>query len=400
MKKCKINEYLDVISENGKWDIYIDNKIVPEYEYNIIDIDPSDIINSDGKIVSADDIFLDVEFKKPDFDGVCQILNFWYDHSYSTCLLNKEAAFPLLKILFIEGESLALDAFGKEIRQRLRMGEPNVIRYLIKWGYNDYLDEKTMAELENLKFQGGYLKAALYAKKFISRFTDVLNSEEVWNGYFDLNIEYEEIEKIFAVKMEVETDEDEGMSFRTLSKFNSYTLIEKLNNIPKESLVSMLRAILSNIKKKPRINEHITKEFSINDNLTLKFVEETTIVYVNNKRFIQCKYLLLNIDTQEFDKLEEIDSIDVAAEQLDNSLEYGISSSVDITPEEEFWGHCSNLQAWTENDYDTSLLHSNISFPLLYKLAEEGDIKARKIFKEEMVKRFLKEYPPVVAMLV
>jgi hypothetical protein len=59
-----------------------------------------------------------------------------------------------------------------------------------------------------------------------------------------------------------------------------------------------------------------------------------------------------------------------------------------ITPEEEFWGHCSNLQAWAEYGYDTRLLHSNLSFPLLKRLTEVGDPKARRVFKEEIVKRY------------
>ena len=38
--------------------------------------------------------------------------------------------------------------------------------------------------------------------------------------------------------------------------------------------------------------------------------------------------------------------------------------SVDITPKQEFWAHCSNLQTWNENYYDTRLIHTNLAFPL------------------------------------
>lgn len=54
----------------------------------------------------------------------------------------------------------------------------------------------------------------------------------------------------------------------------------------------------------------------------------------------------------------------------------------------KFWGHCSNLQAWYENKYDTRLLHSNLLFPLLKKLTEAGDSLAKRVFKEEIAKRY------------
>lgn len=59
-----------------------------------------------------------------------------------------------------------------------------------------------------------------------------------------------------------------------------------------------------------------------------------------------------------------------------------------IPPEVEFWGHCSNLQIWTEYDYDARLLHSNLAFPLLRELTKFGDPQAKKVFKDEIFKRF------------
>jgi Leucine-rich repeat (LRR) protein len=71
-----------------------------------------------------------------------------------------------------------------------------------------------------------------------------------------------------------------------------------------------------------------------------------------------------------------------------------------IDSETEFWAHCSNVQAWCENDYDTRLLHSNLSFPLLKKLTEVGDILAKKAFKEEIARRLESGYPPVIIFLI
>ena len=70
-----------------------------------------------------------------------------------------------------------------------------------------------------------------------------------------------------------------------------------------------------------------------------------------------------------------------------------------IYPETEFWGHCSNLQVWVENDYNTRLLHRNLAFPLLKRLTELGDPKAKRVFKEEIAQRFLSCYLPVIQFL-
>ena len=129
-------------------------------------------------------------------------------------------------------------------------------------------------------------------------------------------------------------------------------------------------------------------QFKINDFLCLKLENSRTNIYVKNELFIQCKYLLLTISKGEFESTTLINSIDEAVELLDNSLEIQDNLTALLTPEAQFWGHCSNLQAWYESNYDTRLLHSNLAFPLLKKLTEAGDTKAKKVFKDEIAKRF------------
>lgn len=135
-------------------------------------------------------------------------------------------------------------------------------------------------------------------------------------------------------------------------------------------------------------------EFIINDYITLKLEDDKTNIYILEKEFIQCKYLLLNIPAQEIGSYDEIDSIDEAAEKLDKSLELGNSEGYrvrkDIPSEVEFWGHCSNLQVWAEYNYDSRFIHSNLAFPLLKKLTEVGDPKEERIFKDEIGKQFEK----------
>ena len=141
-------------------------------------------------------------------------------------------------------------------------------------------------------------------------------------------------------------------------------------------------------------------EYKINKYLSLKLENDRTIVYVNGKRFRNCKYLLLNFNEETNEKFGGIDSIDEVAEILNHDLHGNFTKSSKISPKEEFWGHCSNLQAWAENEYDSRLLHSNLSFPLLRRLAKEGDPQAKRVFKEEIVKRIESEYQNVVHYLI
>ena len=144
------------------------------------------------------------------------------------------------------------------------------------------------------------------------------------------------------------------------------------------------------------------REFRVNKFVALKLEEGKTVLYVDGKPFTQCKYLLLQIPVERINDLNDINSIDEAAENLSHILEpYDDFERVDkIDPETEFWGHCSNLQAWYENDYDTRLLHSNLAFPLLKKLTEIGDPLARKVFKEEILLRLESGHPEVISFLI
>lgn len=140
------------------------------------------------------------------------------------------------------------------------------------------------------------------------------------------------------------------------------------------------------------------KEFVINKYISLKLEDNQTIIYINKQRFNQCKYILLNSQIDEIEYLLSLESVDELVDNLNKSMEYN-RSYIEIPPETEFWAHCSNLQIWVENDYNTRLLHSNLAFPLLKKLVEVGDKKAEKIFREEIAKRIDTKHPTVVAYL-
>ena len=131
------------------------------------------------------------------------------------------------------------------------------------------------------------------------------------------------------------------------------------------------------------------KEFKVNDLLKLRLENNKTIIYINDVKIIQCKYLLLdrlrNNSKPNQDNIGKL-SIDAQAKDLDHTLEK--TDEIIIPPEVEFWAHSSNLQAWYEHSYNTQILHTNLAFPLLRKLAHVGDKTAKEVFKKEIIDRF------------
>ncbi|KKL09026.1 hypothetical protein LCGC14_2569970, partial [marine sediment metagenome] len=158
------------------------------------------------------------------------------------------------------------------------------------------------------------------------------------------------------------------------------------------------------------VEESDYKGFIVNEVLTLKLIDNKTFIYINGEKFIQCMRLFLQIPPQKSKLYEDIESIDEATEiynkfLLENRIvkrnfrEPVENHSYIITPEQEFWGHCSNIQVWVENEYDTRFLHSNLSFPLLKKLSDSGDQFAFFKFREEIALRLEGGYFPVILYL-
>ncbi|HEC39141.1 hypothetical protein LCGC14_0706740 [marine sediment metagenome] len=95
------------------------------------------------------------------------------------------------------------------------------------------------------------------------------------------------------------------------------------------------------------------KEFKINDFITLKLINKETHIYVKNEKFLQCSRLVLNIPIGNVNDYEQIDSIDEAVDVSKkktiwlNQIVQGHNAQPDsvqehdISPEQEFWGHCS-----------------------------------------------------------
>ncbi|MFW9894332.1 MAG: hypothetical protein ACFFD7_00845 [Candidatus Thorarchaeota archaeon] len=207
------------------------------------------------------------------------------------------------------------------------------------------------------------------------------------------------IEKIETIAYTYEKDNfqfelayplSEGISLKLLDGRNHSEDLqnnEKLRNIAKE-IVDFFQ---ENVPK-------LDKEIKLNKFIKLQLRKGITYIFIDNKLFKHCLglYLIVPIPTKEQKKIKSI----AEANEIFNIQQAGIKTQeIEISPEEEFMGHCSNLQAWVENNYDTRLIHYNLAFPLLKKLTEAGDPQAKKIFKEEIAKRYNSGFPSVVKYL-
>jgi len=80
------------------------------------------------------------------------------------------------------------------------------------------------------------------------------------------------------------------------------------------------------------------KEFKVNEYITLKLENCKTYIYVKGIQFNQCKQLVLNIPIDKISEYDKINSIDEISEKLTNQE---CRKDIFISPEVEFWGHCS-----------------------------------------------------------
>lgn len=121
----------------------------------------------------------------------------------------------------------------------------------------------------------------------------------------------------------------------------------------KEKLRSIAKQVVDFFQENvPKLD----KEVEINNYIKLQLREGTTYIFVDNKPFNQCLglYLIVPITTEEQKQIQSIDE----ANEVFNIQQAGIKpEEIKLSPEEEFMGHCSNLQAWIENNYDTRLIH-------------------------------------------
>lgn len=129
--------------------------------------------------------------------------------------------------------------------------------------------------------------------------------------------------------------------------------------------------------------------------LDIEMVDNKPTIFVAGKKFNQCSFLVVTIpESTQVNSIDELVEIESARRlETEDARDWGMSD------EEILFAHASNLQAWVENDYNTRILHSNLSFPLLKALAEEGDEKAARVLEAEVESRILEGHRYVTMYL-
>ena len=141
------------------------------------------------------------------------------------------------------------------------------------------------------------------------------------------------------------------------------------------------------------------KEYKVNEYITLKLEERVTYIYINGVRSKRSIGLFIKVSPDRTVKYNQFDLLDEAVEGLQSYTDiYSITDFYDnrprgrekynITAEQEFWAHCSNIQVWVEHDYDMSLIHSSLGYKLLKGLSNHGIEPAKERYKNEIIKRF------------
>lgn len=275
-------------------------------------------------------------------------------------------------------------------------------KYIVTWRY------KGLVFYGRGKFQDAiycYNKVlALYPKAYI-----VWNQKgEVFNTLGKLEEALESFDNALKWDPEyVDAWKNKAYTLRKLGNLEEaiecYDKVVKIN--PNDNFAILNRKVVRAQILKPDI------VVELNEFITLKLSNTITLLYLNNEYFAQCMRLYINIPLKDVVQYDSINSIDEAAEIYEKTLMYGelfqgehgiepLKTTPQIRPEEEFWAHRSNMQAWIENDYDTRILHSNIAFPLLKALSDAGDRVARRVFKDEIAERFSSGYKAVMVYLI
>jgi len=141
---------------------------------------------------------------------------------------------------------------------------------------------------------------------------------------------------------------------------------------------------------------HFTaKSYQITDIMDIKLVGDKPVIFIANKEFRQCMFVVTQMTPEEAEKTF---SVEVGINSIDELMQKPYARKFEggghverLTPEDALWCHASNLLGWIHKaNYDSRALASNLAFPLLKELAKNGDKKAEVALEAEIEQR-LKE---------
>ena len=125
--------------------------------------------------------------------------------------------------------------------------------------------------------------------------------------------------------------------------------------------------------------------YKINEYTSLKLENGNINMYVENEFFRKCNFISLHLPKKHFDTSNILEKKVKQSNQSILACEINLS----LSQEEEFHEYCNRFRAWSEHKYDSRILPLYFVFPLMRKLVELKDSRARNTFKEEIVKKIV-----------
>ena len=135
----------------------------------------------------------------------------------------------------------------------------------------------------------------------------------------------------------------------------------------------------------------MNSKIKVNDYITISSERNKILIYIQGERFQEFDYSFIN-------KI-----LKTSKSQLEKTNTQGnnIKNNYKTDSENAYFNSFVNiLKLWIRNNYDTSILLYDISFPLLRKLVEVGDSHAKKVFIDEILKNLWDGDPLVVKYLI
>lgn len=139
--------------------------------------------------------------------------------------------------------------------------------------------------------------------------------------------------------------------------------------------------------------ERYVERFVLNEFIDVVLTQfGKTEILVEGEPFEICKHVLVSMPAGQFEGINSIDQLAATKAAKESERLYRSNMGDPEFCKAAYWAHCSNLQAWVEHDYDTHILHSNLSFSLLKELVKRDDQKAKRVLEAEIVDRIKENY--------
>ena len=362
-------------------------------------------------------------------------LQTWAEHNYDTRLLHRNLAFPLLRKLTQAGDPNAKNVFKEEVAKRFLSGNLSVITYLKKERYLDDINEddikhvipeiflsKNISVIEYL-IRKGYLNN-LNKEEIKHLITEIFLSGDISvieylrrDGYLN-KLKEEEIKHLvteiflsgnlsaitYMITEEYLDYLDKEEIKLLLEDFN-FNIIKALNF---EKFLDILQKLAQfgekNVKK--IFKEEIAKRFlSGNISVITYMINEEYLDYLDKE---EIKFLLEDFNFNLIKALEVEKSLDlleklaklggpivkkIFKEEITKRFLSGNLSVITFLLNTGYLGYLNKEEIkLLLQDFNFNMIKAlevERSLDILQKLAQFGDTNVKKVFKEEIVQKFL-----------